>query len=181
MKKNTDFVICSQCRRKMPKKRVRRRMVVISLCLILLLLCIYGVQYIPKSYEDELGGEPLSRAPGVAYAASYHWVYYVNDFGWMCRERVKFEPRVSTTLFDVWKYLNGVGDDVEIIDTVSMDTRYDREKYGEVAEIMYGHVASIVVITFSKSIQKYENYEKLLDSYRKTLLQFNDGVQILLD
>lgn len=152
----------------------------VAACLAVVVVGTYAVQYIPKKYDldymlqteyDEMArGAPLSENK---------WIYYINDYGLMRRERVYFENPVLANIFITWKHLNGIGDDVKLLSSKTISNRIDPAEYGG-AIGQYPPDCFISIVSISKSIKKYDNWERMVDSLRKTLLKDCDSCQIVL-
>lgn len=151
----------------------------IAACLAVVMLITYGASYIPKTYETDY--QPPYRNP---HLMSYsepkqksYWVYYVNDLGLVQRERVKM---YGGEWFLVWKELNGIGDDVQLVKsetTEHIPIYYDEN--GDLQGASMG-VYRIWTVTLSIGLTKYDHYEKRLKSLFKTMRAVSDANEIRL-
>lgn len=159
------------------KKRKRRRISALVACLAVVMLGLYSLQYIPEEcgiivtdpaydkngYEDYFGG------------TSTYWVYYVNDWGLIVRQRVKVQGDLHW--FEVWKHYNGVGDEVVMIDsTITGDIPIYNHK-GEIQGWRTGDYY-VWTLTVSSNITQYPEHEKLLQSIKKTINAISDVDEI---
>ena len=168
------------------RERLQKRKIVawkrsslIAACLAVVMLISYGVSYIPKTYETDY--QPPYRNP---HLMSYsepkqksYWVYYVNDLGLVQRERVKM---YGGEWFLVWKELNGIGDDVQLVKsetTEHIPIYYDEN--GDLQGASMG-VYRIWTVTLSIGLTKYDHYEKRLKSLFKTMRAVSDADEIRL-
>jgi hypothetical protein len=168
------------------RERLQKRKIVawkrsslIAACLAVVMLIGYGASYIPKTYETDY--QPPYRNP---HLMSYsepkqksYWVYYVNDLGLVQRERVKM---YGGEWFLVWKELNGIGDDVQLVKsetTEHIPIYYDEN--GDLQGASMG-VYRIWTVTLSIGLTKYDHYEKRLKSLFKTMRAVSDADEIRL-
>ena len=168
------------------RERLQKRKIVawkrsslIAACLAVVMLISYGASYIPKTYETDY--QPPYRNP---HLMSYsepkqksYWVYYVNDLGLVQRERVKM---YGGEWFVVWKELNGIGDDVQLVKsetTEHIPIYYDEN--GDLQGASMG-VYRIWTVTLSIGLTKYDHYEKRLKSLFKTMRAVSDADVIRL-
>lgn len=156
-----------------------KRSSLIAACLAVVMLISYGASYIPKTYET--GYQPPYQNPH--HLAEFttkpksFWVYYVNDLGLVQRERVKM---YGGEWFLVWKELNGIGDDVQLVKsetTGQIPIYYDEN--GDLQGASIG-VYRIWTVTLSIDLTKYDHYEKLLKSLFKTMRAVSDADEIRL-
>lgn len=156
-----------------------KRSSLVAACLAVVMLISYGASYIPKTYETDY--QPPYRNP---HLMSYsepkqksYWVYYVNDLGLVQRERVKM---YGGEWFLVWKELNGIGDDVQLVKsetTEHIPIYYDEN--GDLQGASMG-VYRIWTVTLSIGLTKYDHYEKRLKSLFKTMRAVSDADEIRL-
>lgn len=157
-----------------------KRSSLIAACLAVVMLISYGASYIPKTYETDY--QPPYQNPHhmaeVVEKPKFYWVYYVNDLGLIQRERVK--TMHGAEWFTVWKELNDIGDDVQIVNsetTGNIPIYYDEN--GDLQGYSIG-AYYIWTVTLSSDLIKYDHYEKRLKSLFKTMRSVSDADEIRL-
>lgn len=142
-------------------------------CFALIIVATFITQYIPTeynlnySYVDANGKETYIADKNV-------WVYYVDN-GDIERKRVKL-PCTSENVFIVWKHLNNIGDEVQLIDCkiVSNGNENTSEFEGE-GVVNYEQGDYFVLgITVTKNLQSYEDCEVLVDSLEKSMSEYSN-------
>ena len=100
--------------RQQRRKKYAQLLLIPAAALMALLVCMTAIiiPFIPRTLDIEY--EPSKGEPENV------WVYYVNENGTQKRERVNL-PQGTHNVFQAWKHLNVVGDEVEILN-YSVDT-----------------------------------------------------------
>jgi hypothetical protein len=157
-----------------------KRSSLVAACLAVVMLISYGASYIPKTYETDYQPPDRNHEHHVAYSEpkqKSYWVYYVNDLGLIQRERVKM---YGDEWFLVWKELNGIGDDLQILKserTGRIPIFYTED--GDLEGYSIG-VHYIWTVTLSDDLTEYDHYEKRLKSLFKTMRAVSDADEIRL-
>ena len=160
-----------------PRRSLKVRwMSLAAACLAAVILGTYGVQYIPKRYDLEYED---SRQQG-AWKPRNMWIYYVDQNNEIKRERVRLDVPTIRNRIITWKHLNGIGDEVWV-----MNTGYSRNdvKRGEDGSFIWDETVETqrtARITLSDDIKEYDGYELLLEALKKTEMQFADECEITL-
>ena len=157
-----------------------KRSSLVAACLAVVMLIGYGASYIPKTYETDyqLPYQNPHHMSAIGTKSKSYWVYYVNDLGLIQRERAK--TMYGAEWFLVWKELNGIGDDVQLVKsetTGQIPIYYDEN--GDLIGASIG-VYYIWTVTLSDDLIKYDHYEQLLKSLFKTMRAFSDADEIRL-
>ncbi|MBQ8356295.1 MAG: hypothetical protein IJX39_00645 [Clostridia bacterium] len=130
---------------------LQKRWRAIAACLAIALIGMTAAQFIPVTYDLEYEIETEGEIQKKYYAGGVQKIYYVNRLGMVVLKPVYFKPGDSPTVQKkviVWKHLNHL--DIEIHSEFSREERFHEVK-------------------ISKELQQYKNYEKLMESLRKTL------------
>lgn len=165
-------------------KRIADRVILLlSAILVLGLLLVYALQsgYIPKEYD--LPYEKEDTKPAKVENRSVVWVYYVGKDASVVGQKVLFKdpdvfPTVENRLI-TWRYLNNVGDGVEI----EYQVLHNQEAIfagGVLYESGTYEYATLKLIV-SLSITEYPYHEQLLASLEKTVSGICEHTLILLD
>ncbi|MBO5380296.1 MAG: hypothetical protein J6A90_08215 [Clostridia bacterium] len=149
---------------------------IVAACLILVFVCTFIVQqYIPIKYElnySYIG----ANGQEIYIPDSNVWVYYVDGTN-VKKERVTL-PCSTENIFITWKHLNGIGDDVELLECkiTSNGNEYVTDFIGkEVVNYDQGDYF-LFDITISEKLKEYDNvnYEKLILSLKKSMTEFSN-------
>lgn len=146
---------------------------VVAACFVLVIAVTFITQYIPTEYN--LNYSYVGSNGKETYIADKNvWVYYVDN-GDIERERVKL-PCNSENVFIVWKHLNNIGDEVQLIDCkiVSNGNESTFEFEGEDVVNYEQGDCFVLNITVTKNLQLYEDYELLVDSLEKSMSEYSN-------
>ena len=165
------FIMRQRLIRKKSARRVapRRIIAAIAACLAVVMLASYGFSYVPTEYNLEHLNKVVDSNERNIIKKNI-WVYYVNDLGLINRERVKTSG-LTNERFELWKYMNGIGNDVKLLDHVTTNNNinvYD-ENGKKIGETSVENMEYKLNLTVSKEIMNYENAQKLLRCLEKTM------------
>lgn len=158
----------------------------LSLALLLGTVAL-AVAFVPRSYDLDY------EIPNQAHANKAVQIFYATESGKIKQERA-WMPATEQNVFMTWQHLNGVGDEVEILDytetleppdsmqsTVVPDSLWDYLLYA----LGGGDEQKTVTATLSAQIISYPDYEVLIESLRMTLAKYAgidpEQVRILID
>ena len=139
----------------MRKKPIFRRALIAAVAAMLVLaLCasLVVIPFIPTTLGLDYLTSP-SDGTDIAFKEQNAWIYYVKD-GKQKREYVRL-PGDTQNVFMAWKHLNGLGDEVELLDVT----------YDDVANWS----GSYITVQLSTALREHSDSEALLDSLQKTL------------
>lgn len=179
-----DMLRRTRARRK--KHRILKWSALLAACLIVVISVTFMIPYIPVRYDlnYRYGGE---NGQEIYTLESNVWVYYVDGSD-VKRERVTL-PCNAENIFITWKYLNGIGDDVELIDyeIVNSGTESTSESEGEGVAVCEQGDTFVLNITVSETIRSYgsgADYENLIASLKKSMTDYSkidfDEVRLIL-
>lgn len=133
------------------KPSFRRTVILLAAALLLLstLLSAAAIAFFPKTYDLDYEISKHEHANKIAQ------IYYAED-GKIKRQSVLLPP-TAENVFMTWQHLNGLDDEVALIEIASTEGAYpDRE----------------VIMTLSTELRDHPNSEELLHSLQKTFAQF---------
>ena len=136
------------------RQRHTRLLIIPAAALVAMLVCMtaIAIPFIPTTLGIDY---PTTPADGteIAYKEQNAWIYYVKN-GKQKREYVRL-PGSTENVFMAWKHLNGLGDEVQLLDVT----------YDDVANWS----GSYITVQLSTAMREHPNSEALLDSLQKTL------------
>lgn len=157
------------------KHKIFRWSAIVAACMIVVILATFIIPYIPVRYElnySYIG----TNGQEIYILDSNIWIYYVDGSN-MKRERVTL-PCTAENIFITWKYLNNIGDDVELIDyevvITGMENITDFEGESVANDEQAEHF--VLNITVSESIRNYgsgDSYEKLITSLEMSMTKYS--------
>lgn len=107
------------------------------------------------------------------YANGTHWIYYKQKN--RIKKKLVYLPCSSYNFFLAWKKLNGIGDEVQLLDYECTGNEvYGQEEFmGRPTLVVLKQADTIYYnITLSENIKNYasgEQYDQLIESLKKTL------------
>ena len=134
--------------RKKPSFRITLVATIAALLALSLLLGAAAIAFIPKTYDLDY------EIPKQENASKVTQIYYLSENGKIKRQSVLLPP-TEQNVFLTWKHLNGLGDEVQMLDVV----------YEDVANWS----GSYITVQLSTALRDHPNSEALLDSLQKTL------------
>lgn len=134
--------------RKKPSFRITLVATIAALLALSLLLGAAAIAFIPKTYDLDY------EIPKQENASKVTQIYYLSENGKIKRQSVLLPP-TEQNVFLTWKHLNGLGDEVQMLDVV----------YEDVANWS----GSYITVQLSTALRNHPNSEALLDSLQKTL------------
>lgn len=134
--------------RKKPSFRIALVAVIAALLALSLLLGAAAIAFIPKTYDLDY------EIPKQENASKVTQIYYLSENGKIKRQSVLLPP-TEQNVFMTWKHLNGLGDEVQLLDVT----------YDDVANWS----GSYITVQLSTALREHSDSEVLLDSLQKTL------------
>ena len=142
--------------RKKPSFRITLVATIAALLALSLLLGAAAIAFIPKTYDLDY------EIPKQENASKVTQIYYLSENGKIKRQSVLLPP-TEQNVFLTWKHLNGLGDEVQMLDVV----------YEDVANWS----GSYITVQLSTALRDHPNSEALLDSLQKTLARVFDVME----
>ncbi|MBQ1232695.1 MAG: hypothetical protein IIX86_04100 [Clostridia bacterium] len=134
--------------RKKPSFRITLVAVIAALLALSLLLGAAAIAFIPKTYDLDY------EIPKQENASKVTQIYYLSENGKIKRQSVLLPP-TEQNVFMTWKHLNGLGDEVQLLDVT----------YNDAANWS----GSYITVQLSTALREHSDSEALLDSLQKTL------------
>ena len=166
----------------------KRALITAVAAMLALTMCasLAVIPFIPTTLGLDYLTSP-SDGTEIAFKEQNAWIYYVKD-GKQKREYVRL-PGDTQNVFMAWKHLNGLGDEVQMLDyqfasdhaqaTVVPDTLW------EYLQQAFSPASGTVSVTLSPEITSCENYDTLIKSLTETLAKFAgidpEQVKIMID
>ena len=160
-----------------PKKKKPLWLKCSALAAAVAIICLgaIAIQMIPVRLDVDYSTVQNSGKEN-ACGSDVRWIYYVQNSK-IKKKAVYIPTCIPETVFLAWKELNGIGNDVEMIEYKLSDNAKMANFYVngvELKGIEFGSADTIIMdVTISKSIKNYasgENFDKLIQSLEKTLM-----------
>ena len=150
------------------RKRTLKRWLLAAACLLLAMCITYGISYVPVTPDIDYEYDESQMKGRIK---SNVWIYYVGPLGVIQRERVKIYGKMECR-FEAWKQLNGLGEDVELLEYKHEDNQiylYDENGVWQ-GWTTPEDFRMTEYLTVSAEIRNHKNYERLLRSLELTVL-----------